>query len=163
MKWDVTDLECLAVIDGFETYKHYLSSRKVTVYTDHSSLNYLLSEKVPSGRLYRWALKLSPYNIEIKHRKGLLNQNADALSRTDYSRLHEACQTSLSDNKPSKSQATKITVQTHHVSEPKEVLESINTLLNDNGTNRCNTSKESKRSNIKSSTKNEKEYLETIF
>ena len=65
MKWVVTDQECLAVIDGFETYKHYLSSRKVIVYTDHSSLNYLLSKKVPSSRLYKWALKLSPYNIEI--------------------------------------------------------------------------------------------------
>ena len=42
MKWGVTDLECLAVIDGFETCNDYLSCRKDPVYTDHSSLNYLL-------------------------------------------------------------------------------------------------------------------------
>ena len=158
MKWGVTDLECLAVIDGFETYKHYLSSTKVTVYTDHSSLNYLLSKKVPSGRLYRWALKLSPYNIEIKHRKGLLNKNADALSRIDYSRLQETCQHNLSDNKNTKTPATKFEVQTFHVSEPNEVLESINTLFNDNGTNRCDTFKDFKHSNVESSATNETEY-----
>lgn len=97
MKWSVTDLECLAVICGVEAYKPYLTSGKITVYTDHSSLNYLMNKKEPTGRLYRWALKLQSYNLEIKHRKGLLNQNADALSRLDYTRL----ETTEGEAKPS--------------------------------------------------------------
>ena len=54
-------------------------------------------------------------------------------------------------------------MQTCHVSEPNEVLESINTLFNDNGTNRCDTFKDFKHSNVESSATNETEYLETIF
>ena len=54
-------------------------------------------------------------------------------------------------------------MQTCHVSEPNEVLESINTLFNDNGTNRCDTFKDFKHSNVESSATNEKEYIETIF
>lgn len=37
--------------------------------------------KDPNSRLRRWALKLSEYDFEIEHRKGELNQAADALSR----------------------------------------------------------------------------------
>ena len=44
-----------------------------------------MGKSVPAGKLYRWSLKLQPYNFQIKHRKGLLNQNSDALSRIDYS------------------------------------------------------------------------------
>lgn len=33
------------------------------------------------ARLVRWALELSEYDFEIKHRKGTKNKNADALSR----------------------------------------------------------------------------------
>ena len=49
------------------------------------------------------------------------------------------------------------------ISEPNEVLDSISLLFNDNGTKKCDTSKNFKHPNVKSSATNEKEYLETVF
>ena len=84
-KWTVTELECLAVIVGIETYKHYLTQNKFTVYTDHKALQWLNNIKDPTGRLGRWALRLQGINFEIVHRQAAKNQNADALSRLPYS------------------------------------------------------------------------------
>ena len=83
-KWSVTELECLAVIVGIETYKHYLSQHKFKVYTDHKALQWLENIKNPTGRLGRWAMKLQANNFEIVHRSGNRNQNADFLSRLQY-------------------------------------------------------------------------------
>ncbi|MCG8044300.1 MAG: DDE-type integrase/transposase/recombinase [Candidatus Thiodiazotropha taylori] len=83
-KWTVTEQECLAVIVGIETYKHYLLHNKFTVYTDHKALQWLGNIKDPTGRLGRWAMKLQGINFEIIHRQGNRNQNADALSRRPY-------------------------------------------------------------------------------
>lgn len=83
-KWSVTEQECLAVIVGIETYKHYLSHNKFTVNTDHKALQWLNNIKDPTGRLGRWAMRLQGVNFEIIHRKGTRNQNADALSRIPY-------------------------------------------------------------------------------
>ena len=49
------------------------------------------------------------------------------------------------------------------ISEPNEVLDSISLLFNDNGTKKCDTSKNLKHPKVKSSATNEKEYLETVF
>lgn len=49
--------------------------------TDHASLLWLRNLKDPSGRLGRWALRLQPYNFDLKHRKGKCMVVADALSR----------------------------------------------------------------------------------
>ena len=83
-KWCVTELECLAVVQGIETYKHYLSQHKFKVYTDHKALQWLENIKNPTGRLGRWAMKLQASNFEIVHRSGNRNQNADFLSRLSY-------------------------------------------------------------------------------
>lgn len=85
--WTVTELECLAVKCGIETYKHYLTHRPFTVYTDHKALQWLRKQKDLTGRLGRWSSKLQTFDFEIKHRKGTKNQNADALSRINYDKL----------------------------------------------------------------------------
>ena len=84
-KWTITELECLAVIVGMETFKHYLKNNKFTVYTDHKALQWLHKTKDPTGRLGRWVLRIQEFNYEIVHREGKRNQNADAISRIPYS------------------------------------------------------------------------------
>jgi len=83
-KWSVTDQECLAVIQGIRTFKHYLSHNKFTVFTDHKALSYLKSLKDPQGRIGRWTLFLQGYDFDIIHRPGTQNGNADAISRIPY-------------------------------------------------------------------------------
>jgi putative transposase len=79
-KWHIREKEALAIIYACETCRAYVIGYRFLVETDHKSLQWLLDAKSPP-RLVRWALRLSEYDFEIRHKKGVLNTNADALSR----------------------------------------------------------------------------------
>ena len=82
VNYDVTNLECLAVIDALEFWHHYLYGKKFMIYTDHHALRWLKSIKNPNSRLFNWSLKLSQYHYqEIKYIPGKQNLEADCLSR----------------------------------------------------------------------------------
>ena len=82
--YTTTEREALALVEGIKKFQPYLHDRKFVVYTDHSSLRWLMNVKDATGRLARWALLLQQYNFEIIHRPGCQNGNADALSRRLY-------------------------------------------------------------------------------
>lgn len=82
--YSITDLECLAVLEGINAYRPYLAHRHFDVYTDHSALTSLKKMKDPKGRAARWSLTLQGYQFTVHHRPGIKNQNADALSRRQY-------------------------------------------------------------------------------
>ena len=83
LNFDVSQLECLALLTGIKENHAYLSHQHFIVYSDHSSLVYLRNIQNKNGRLYRWSLMLSEYSFTIKHKPGLVNV-ADALSRITY-------------------------------------------------------------------------------
>jgi transposase InsO family protein len=89
-KWHIRELEALAIVWACEQLRPYLYGRKFIIQTDHDSLRWFLNVKHTSGRLARWALKLSEYEFTIEHRKGKLNDNADALSRPPIEELPAA-------------------------------------------------------------------------
>ena len=62
-------------------FRPYVFGSHFTVETDHQSLEWLIKASQPA-RLVRLALALSEYEFTIKYRRGRLNQNADALSRS---------------------------------------------------------------------------------
>ena len=62
-------------------FRPYLYGRAFLVKTDHNPLVYLNNTKNKSSRVCRWRLQLSEYKYEIEFKKGVLNTNADALSR----------------------------------------------------------------------------------
>jgi transposase InsO family protein len=82
--WSITELECLALVEGIKHFHVYLTNSRVVVYTDHISLKYLESMQCKTGRLLRWAMLLQPYNLDIQHKPGKQHGNADALSRRTY-------------------------------------------------------------------------------
>ncbi|KAK8685286.1 hypothetical protein V6N13_041291 [Hibiscus sabdariffa] len=83
VNYTTTEKELLAVIFAFDKFRSYLIGAKVTVYTDHSTIKYLLSKKDAKPRLIRWILLLQEFDVEIIDRKGTENQVADHLSRLE--------------------------------------------------------------------------------
>ncbi len=57
------------------------SSYPVVVFTDHNPLVFLARMYNQNQRLMRWSLIVQEYNLVIKHKKGVENVIADALSR----------------------------------------------------------------------------------
>jgi hypothetical protein len=51
--------------------------------SDHRPLIWIMNVKDPASRLLRWRIQLEEYDYEILYKKGALNTNADALSRTN--------------------------------------------------------------------------------
>ena len=56
--YSVGDLESLALISGVKYFEHYLKGRHFKVFTDNTSLAFLLNLKNQSGRLARWLMTL---------------------------------------------------------------------------------------------------------
>ena len=82
--YSITEKECLAIIVGIKRFQHYLMGQKFYVVTDHSALKWLMHTKEPVNRIARWIMFLQQFNFEILHRSGNKHQNADALSRREY-------------------------------------------------------------------------------
>lgn len=81
----ITELECLAIVDALDKFYHYLHGQKFFIHTDHAALTWLKTVKNLRGRLFRWSLKLSMFDYEIKYKKGSTNIEADMLSRQPVS------------------------------------------------------------------------------
>ena len=81
-RYSATEREALSVIHAVEHFRGYLEGGpKVKIFTDHASLRWFLSLKNPTGRLARWGIRLSVFDFEIIHKKGVENVVPDALSR----------------------------------------------------------------------------------
>ncbi|KAL4303866.1 hypothetical protein GQ457_10G006870 [Hibiscus cannabinus] len=83
VNYTTTEKELLVVIFVFDKFRSYLIRAKVTIYTDHSAIKYLLSKKDEKPRLIRWIFLLQEFDVEIIDRKGTENQVADHLSRLE--------------------------------------------------------------------------------
>nr|GEW31712.1 putative reverse transcriptase domain-containing protein [Tanacetum cinerariifolium] len=77
------DLELGAVVFALRLWRHYLYGTKITMYTDHKSLQYILDQKELNMRQRHWIELLSDYDCEIRYHLGKGNVVADALSRKD--------------------------------------------------------------------------------
>ncbi|KAK8510296.1 hypothetical protein V6N12_073367 [Hibiscus sabdariffa] len=75
------DIELAAVVFALKIWRHYLYGERCTVYTDHKSLKYLMTQKELNLRQHRWLELLKDYDLSIEYHPGKANVVADALSR----------------------------------------------------------------------------------
>lgn len=68
--YSVTDKELLGVVKAKEFFRHYLAWTKITLETDHKSLENLQSTEKTSSRLMRLSLFRQDFNFAIKHIPG---------------------------------------------------------------------------------------------
>lgn len=94
--YSVTERELLAVLLSIEHFRPYIEGTKFSVITDHASLKWLLNLTNPTGRLARWATRLSQFNFDIIHKKGSAHTVPDALSRIEIS-IIESCPEDIVD------------------------------------------------------------------
>ncbi len=80
-RWSTLEKEAYAVVFSFKQFDHIIFGSHVDVYTDHDPLQYMIDNSPKCSKLTRWALFLSRYDITIHHKAGVLNENADCLSR----------------------------------------------------------------------------------
>nr|GEV92535.1 hypothetical protein [Tanacetum cinerariifolium] len=81
--YTMTKKEVLAVLYAFEKFRPYLVLSKGIMYTDHSTLKYLLSKQDVKPRLIRWVLLLQEFDIIIRDKNRTENLAADHLSRLE--------------------------------------------------------------------------------
>ena len=81
-RYSQTEREALAVVWACEHLHLYVYGKPITVYTDHKPLVTIYGNpsSKPPARIERWTLRLQPYQITVKYRRGETNP-ADYLSR----------------------------------------------------------------------------------
>ena len=77
--------ECLAVVWATTHFREYLFGTPFTLVTDHEPLKWLMQTNKTSGKLARWSLLPQEYDMKVFHKRGVLNTNADCLSRNPKS------------------------------------------------------------------------------
>ena len=81
MKYCIYELEALAVLYGVEKFRMYLEHAEFLLQTDNQALSWVLARLRKSGRLARWALRISAFKFRVEHIRSSQNTIADTLSR----------------------------------------------------------------------------------
>ncbi|UYV83545.1 hypothetical protein LAZ67_23001432 [Cordylochernes scorpioides] len=106
--YSISELECLAIVESVEKFRIYLMGRKFTIFSDHHALQWLKTIKNPSGRLFRWSLRLSSNEYEVRYIKGKLQYEADLLSRNPFCGFLDA--TLIKTHQPPPSKESSLTI-----------------------------------------------------
>ncbi|GKE03446.1 putative reverse transcriptase domain-containing protein [Tanacetum coccineum] len=80
-RYTTYDLEFYAVVQAVKHWRHYLFHKKFVLFTDHDSLRHIRTQDKVSHKHGRWLAFLKKFTFVVKHKTGVSNQAADALSR----------------------------------------------------------------------------------
>ena len=71
--YTTTKKELLVVVFALDKFRNYLLGTSIVIFTDQSTLKYLLNKNDAKARLIRWIFLLQEFNIQIKDKQGIKN------------------------------------------------------------------------------------------
>lgn len=80
-KYSSYGLELYAMVQALRKWRHYLLPKEFIVYTDNHALRFPNRQEKLSHRHVKWVEYMKAFTFTIKHKKGVANKVADALSR----------------------------------------------------------------------------------
>ncbi|MBW0500904.1 hypothetical protein O181_040619 [Austropuccinia psidii MF-1] len=82
-RYGASQMECLFLVWALKKLHYYLDGSVFEVITDCNSVKSLLNMKTPNRHMLRWQIAIQEYicNINIVHKAGNINKNADGFSR----------------------------------------------------------------------------------
>ena len=69
------------MVYALQKFIHYLLGKNFNIFTDHSTLKYLVNKPMLGGRICRWLLLFQEFDFEVIVKPGKLNIGPDHLSR----------------------------------------------------------------------------------
>jgi hypothetical protein len=79
--YNMTKREGLAMVYALQKFRHYLLGKKFKMFTDHSTLKYLVNKPVLGGLICQWLLLFQEFDFEVIVKRGKMNAGSDHLSR----------------------------------------------------------------------------------
>jgi len=80
-RWSVIEKESYAVMFTLNKFGHTVYNSPINLFCDHNPLIHLINGIPSSPKLTCWSLSLQKFDINLQYKKGILNMNADCLSR----------------------------------------------------------------------------------
>ena len=81
--YTTTEREGLAMVYIVQKFRHYLLGGHFKMYTDHSSLKYLVNNTMFWGNICRWLLLFWEFDLEFIVKPNQLNSEPEHLSRIE--------------------------------------------------------------------------------
>jgi hypothetical protein len=80
-KSKTTEREYLAMVYALHKFRHYLLGKQFKMFTDHSTLKYLVKRIVLGGRICIWILLFQEFDFEVIVKPEKMNVGPDHLLR----------------------------------------------------------------------------------
>ncbi|KAJ0442056.1 putative nucleotidyltransferase, Ribonuclease H [Helianthus annuus] len=80
-RYSTYDKEFYAIIRALVHWHHYLIAKEFVLHSDHEALKYIQGQHKLQPRHAKWVEYIQAFTFTIKHKSGVMNKGADALSR----------------------------------------------------------------------------------